>query len=154
MKKKRRGPQQKWNTAGRPLELTDDIQKKICEALEMGAYIESAAAYADVHKTSLYAWLKRGRKGETEQFVQFINAVDKAMEMGQLRHLRNIHKRGDTDWKASAWVLERKFPKKWGRREVFKIEDEETKDSSFNEESLNSVLADIIKDAEKDRYED
>jgi hypothetical protein len=36
----------------------------------------------------------------------------------ELRHVKNIQTMASDDWKASAWLLERKFPKRYARRVV------------------------------------
>jgi len=139
---------------GRPPKLDDIAVQKICEALSVGSYIESAAAYAGVTKVTLYAWLKAGNRQKRGKYREFLNAVEQAMEMGEMAHVNNIAEKSKGDWKASAWMLERKFPKKWGRKEIVRTEDEHTKDSSFNEESLNAVLVKELDKLDDERWED
>jgi transposase len=102
---------------GRPTKLTMELQNKLCELLKWGNYIETACAYCQVSKTTLYEWMKLGNREEEGIHRDFLNAVHSAMAEAEMRDVQNIFNAAKTDWKASAWRLERKFPKKWGRQE-------------------------------------
>lgn len=122
--------------SGRLTKLTDEVQGKIVNAIRAGNYIETAAAYAGVNKTSIYEWLKRGAreqervertprarllKGE-EKFVAFSNAVQKALADAEVRDVAIIGKAAESEWTAAAWRLERKFPGRWGRKDRNAVE--------------------------------
>lgn len=121
---------------GRPAKINNEIQEKIIKAIQAGNYIETAAAYAGINKSTLYDWLKRGerekqrvaknskykiRKQEA-QFVEFSNAVEKALADAEMRDVLIIGKAAEEQWQAAAWRLERKFPDKWGRRDKINME--------------------------------
>lgn len=150
------------NASGRPPKIDPVAVQKICEALSIGSYIESAAAYGGITKVTLYAWLKAGNRQKRGKYREFLNAVEKAMETGELMHVQNVVRAGtgdekmglNPDWKASAWMLERKFPKKWGRKEIVRTESEGSKDGSFNEESLNAILVKELDKVDDERWED
>lgn len=117
---------------GRPSKISPELTAKICDMLRAGNYIETAAAYAGINKTTLYDWMKRGaremervelagkgakiRKKE-QPYVDFSNAVTKALAEAEVRDLIIISNAAKTDWKAAAWKLERRTPDKWGRKE-------------------------------------
>jgi transposase len=136
---------------GRPIgssKLTPDIQVKIVDALKLGNYIETAAALAGINKTTVYEWLKRGARekerlenstnarGRKEElpFLHFSNAVEKAMAESEHRDLLVIAKASQTDWKASAWRLERKYPKRWGRKDRLDYEAKVTQENVNRDE--------------------
>lgn len=115
---------------GRPTKLNFDTHNKIITAIRAGNYIETAAAYAGINKSTLYDWLKRGerekqrvaknprykiRKSE-KPYVEFSNAVEKALAEAEIRDVAIIAKAAEEQWQAAAWRLERKFPDRWGRR--------------------------------------
>lgn len=127
---------------GRPTKLTSEVQHRIVQAIQAGNYMETAAAYAGINKTTLYDWLRRGarekerleknsrarmRKAEAP-YVKFSNAVEKALAEAEMRDVMIIGKAAAEQWQAAAWRLERKFPQRWGRRVA--IEDAEKRDSS------------------------
>lgn len=114
---------------GRPIKLTPDLQKQITDVIRAGNYIETAAAFAGLHKSTLYDWMKRGAKerqrvaGTNKRmlkkelpFVEFSDAIEKALAESEVRDVMRVGEASKTDWKAAAWRLERKFPQKWGRK--------------------------------------
>lgn len=105
------------NKVGRPSKISQEKIDIIVNALRTGAYIETCALHAGVDKRTIYDWLKKGNNGENELCVKFLNAVNKAMAEAELRDIRNIQMHAEKDWRASAWRLERKFPKKWGYKQ-------------------------------------
>ena len=113
-----------------PTKLNYKVQEKIVQAIKAGNYIETAAAYAGINKSTLYDWLKRGerekqrveknpryriRKSE-KPYVEFSDAVEKALAEAEVRDVLLIGKAAEEQWQAAAWRLERKFPDRWGRR--------------------------------------
>lgn len=130
---------------GRPEKLTPELQQKIVDAIRMGAYIETAAAYAGINKSTLYDWMKRGARAKSGKYKEFSNAIEKALAESEMRDLAVIAKASQENWQAAAWRLERKFPDRWGRRkaksEIAKIEAE----TEFIREKTR-----LLKGAEKD----
>jgi transposase len=117
--------------AGRPTKLTSDVHNQIVAAVRAGNYMETAAAYAGINKDTLYRWLRRGAKEkervakdkrtkvrkEEQPFVEFSDAVKKALAEAEMRDVLVISKAADGgQWQASAWRLERKFPDRWGHK--------------------------------------
>ncbi len=117
---------------GRPTKISNEIQHKIITAIRAGNYIETASAYAGISKNTLYDWLRRGerekqraeknprykiRKSE-QPFVDFSDAVEKALAEAEVRDVAIIAKAAEEQWQAAAWRLERKFPDRWGRKVI------------------------------------
>ena len=117
---------------GRPTKLNYKVREKIVQAIKAGNYIETAAAYAGINKSTLYDWLKRGerekqrvaknpryriRKSE-KIYVEFSDAVEKALAEAEMRDVLLIGKAAEEQWQAAAWRLERKFPDRWGRKVI------------------------------------
>ena len=146
----------KRGRVGAPSRITKEIQDKICEALRIGCYIEGAAAYAGIHKRTVYNWMERGHKQKSGPYREFLHAVEIAIDEGEAVHLNNIYEKSKVDWRASAWTLERKFPKRYGRREIIKEESPDTKpqDSAFEGDSVNAFVARQLDAIEDDRWED
>jgi transposase len=115
---------------GRPEKLTPETQTEIVNALATGVYIETAAATAGISKNTLYDWIRKGTRlkakeqlteGE-EKYVAFSDAVKKAMADSEMRDVALIARAAQTNWTAAAWHLERKYPKRWARREFREID--------------------------------
>ncbi len=124
---------------GRPCKLTPAIQSKIVEYIHAGAYIETAAAAAGISKDTLYAWLRRGARGDGTRFREFSDAVERALAQAELRDLLIIGKAAQTQWQAAAWRLERKCPDRWGRK--VRIEPVERQDPQEFAQSVREALA-------------
>jgi hypothetical protein len=113
---------------GRKLQLNNEVIEQICQFLPRVLYIETAAALAGVSHRSLQDWLKRGkearqkarRTGEPvsradEIYATLSEKFRHAVAVGELRALNCIIDAGEYDWRAAAWMLEKRFPSRWGR---------------------------------------
>ena len=55
-------------------------------------------------------------------YSEFSEAVKRARAEAEGAHIRNIRRAADNgSWQASAWWLERSFPKKWGKGSAIEI---------------------------------
>jgi len=119
---------------GRPTKLTPELQKELCKLISLGNYIETAAAFCGINKTTVYDWMKRGARAKEKiekgqevpeselPFIDFSNAIQKALATSEIRDVQIISKAAQTNWQAAAWRLERKFPDRWGRRDRVETE--------------------------------
>ena len=101
---------------GRPEKISREIIDKIKTAILAGAYVETAAAFAGISKETFYQWLKKGAGAKSGIYVDFSDAIKKAMAEAELRDVMVINKASQTSWQAAAWKLERKYPGRWGQR--------------------------------------
>lgn len=123
---------------GRPSKFTEERADKIIRAIRAGNYIETAAALAGVHKSTLYEWMKRGAaeadrleadpkakplKSELP-YLDFSDAVYIALAEAENNDVQAITAAAAEDWRAAAWRLERKFPDRWGRKDRLQAEVE------------------------------
>ena len=125
---------------GRPTKLNEELQKRICDFLRQGAYVETAAAAAGIRKDAFYDWLKKGAANPKSIYGQFSDAVAKAMADAELNDLICISvaaKKGN--WSAAAWRLERRNPKRWGVAKRFPDDDDDDSGKGF---TLNYSLDD------------
>lgn len=102
--------------------LTDEVRDRVVEALSRGASRRAAANHAGVSEATLAEWVRRGEQAgeKSTRLVAFARAVEVAEGMGELALVENIRLAGQGacpgDWKASAWLLERRYPERYGRR--------------------------------------
>lgn len=107
---------------GRPTKFDQEIANKILTLIRSGNYIEPAAAAAGLHKATFYAWLKKGAKAGSGPFKDFNDAVVQAVAHAEALDVSIIGKAAQNgDWRASAWRLERRNPKRWGRKDQIEI---------------------------------
>lgn len=93
----------------RPTKMTPQTIKMLCEAIRMGATYDLASQYAGIAPSTLYAWMAKGRKQEGGEFVELLEDIKRAEGKGAIANLALIQKSAkEGDWKASAWILERR----------------------------------------------
>lgn len=73
---------------------------------------------------------------------QFIKDLWMAEQSFKLKHIRNIDRHSDMDWKASKFLLERKFKDEWGEKTFTQVEQVGgDKEAKFVGNLLNQILA-------------
>lgn len=103
---------------GRKTKLTPETQQRICKALRAGTYRKTAAATAGIGEKTFYTWLARGETENAGAYHYFVEAVQLAEAEGEAHLLATIHAASKLDWRAASWILERKYPDRWGRRDA------------------------------------
>lgn len=108
---------------GRPSELTPENRELILKAVRTFATREAAAIAGGVDVSTLYRWLAKGKKkgkrnAEYRDFREALLKAEAEAEVGMMATIQNAARRPkNPDWKALAWILERRRPKKYGRRD-------------------------------------
>lgn len=153
--------------AGRPVKLTDKMRDELVQVIRSGNYIETACAYVGINKSTFYEWMKRGarekqrvednprakvRKSEAP-FVELSNAVEKALAHAEIRDVAIIGRSAESDWKAAAWRLERKFPNRWGRKERYELEHSGKDGEPIKTETKQEIDLSKLSDKELDNLE-
>ena len=102
---------------GRPSKLTDEVEKKICDAVRAGSYLSVAARCACVSESTVHGWLRLAREeGADERLVAFAGALDKAEADGEVHTVGIIRReiaRGNV--RAGFEFLARRHPERWSR---------------------------------------
>lgn len=119
---------------GQPTLLTADMQERIVAVVRSGAYLDDAAMFAGVSRSTVMKWLARGRKADDarqegapldeqdELCHGFFVAVEAARAEAAVRNLALVQAAANNGvWQAAAWYLERTNPRKWGRHETVEI---------------------------------
>ena len=91
------------DTTPKPYKMTPERVAVILEALGDGMTQRDASMLAGISEDTLCIW-KRTNSEFSEQMGQ------KAIEYKR-KMMKKIEKAGEKDWKANAWLLERKFKK-------------------------------------------
>lgn len=109
---------------------TREVHTTIVEGILEGLCKKHAAALAGISDDTLEAWLTDGR----EQYADFARDVERAQAEFARDRMREImtsarapqfedtaakkkKRKRHGDWKAAAWILERRFPLIYGNRE-------------------------------------
>ena len=97
------------NNTGRSRRGRPTLEAAILDAIRSGCSIEAACQSAGVSRATFYRW--------RDQDEAFGDQVDKAIAESEVRLVRSIEAAGQSDWRASAWLLERRFSH-WSKREA------------------------------------
>lgn len=101
-----------------PRKLTPELQARIVEALKLGATRRLAADYAGIGESTLRLWLSR----TGPVYSSLLAAVKEAEAKGSVGALAKIQKAAtDGQWQAAAWLLERRHPEEFGRRQILQV---------------------------------
>jgi homoserine acetyltransferase len=77
-----------------------------------------------VHRTTLYRWMRLGRDQKRGRYRKFLSQVEKAQAEAESRDVALIAKAASEDWRAAAWRLERKQPRRYGARVQLSVQQE------------------------------
>ena len=86
--------------------------------------IEAACLLAGIGRTTYYRWLDEDEKwaDECEEAVRFAEAV-------LLERVKQLAM-DKMDWRAFAWILEKRFPDDYGKRQELKVESTTSSDGT------------------------
>ena len=68
--------------------------------------------------------MKHGREQVRGRYQKFLSQVEKAQAEAESRDVALIAKAASDDWKAAAWRLERKQPRRYGPRVAVSVQQE------------------------------
>jgi len=135
------------------LKLNEKMIEEMAQLLRVGNYVETACWKLKIHKTTFYAWLRKGDEdieagNDATLEAKLSYAVSQGMADFENDSLKLLEKAARKDWRAVAWRLERKVPRKWGPKSALKIEGD--KEGFSDEENIHATLADIVAEHEKE----
>lgn len=152
---------------GRPTLCTPEVVNEIADAIKGGMSYEDAAALAGISRATLQNWKARA-KAENERlqekgarirkkeqvFVDFLDTLKRAELEGKQYLLTIIANAGKKQWQASAWLLERRYPDEYGRRQRVDIPDKvKVEVSGESSERLTSIISGLLAARESDGVE-
>jgi transposase len=109
--------------------------------LRAGNYINVACMAVGVSKATLYNWLGR----DEPEYRAFAERIDKARAEGEARHVALIAKAAADDWRASAWLLERQHPDRWGKpQKQADVPADPTETAPTPSDPLDAIDAQVI----------
>ena len=101
---------------GRPPELINKKADIFLQAIEDGVTIEVAAEFAGINRVTLYRYLEKSKDENNPHhlmYQEFSNKYKKAQAKAEVDLLLKIQ--GDSTWQSKAWIMERRFPKRWAK---------------------------------------
>jgi hypothetical protein len=106
------------NELGRPPVLDDKKKADICAVVLAGGSRAIAAAYVGCHPDTI-----RNTEARDAEFASALEAAESKHEVLQLSYINNAGKEGRY-WRAAAWVLEHRYPTRYGlhRTNLYSLE--------------------------------
>ena len=104
------------------MKLTPKRYEVIIGMLEKGHYDTTAARTAGIAPGTMKSWIDKGRKDEDGIYYEFALAVEVAHQKGEGFLVGKIIDAVDAnDWRAAAWILERKYHKNWSKQSKVEV---------------------------------
>ncbi len=95
---------------GRPSKLTDALRRRLLDLVRSGVGQGRAARMLSVSPDSITRWC--------QVFPDFADALEGAREQSVATLERRVHAAARKDWRAAAWILERRAPTEYRRQRV------------------------------------
>jgi len=139
----------------------ESVWQRLSQAISVGAYIEDACVFAGISSRQFRRWRELAEAG-VEPYASRWEEINKSESQAIVRNLFNIQNASNNgSWQASAWLLERKYPDKFGRKDTVNVLDNQKQfdvelywsdGTQFVEGEVVSEMSDIKK--EKDNNAD
>jgi predicted site-specific integrase-resolvase len=104
--------------------LDDAATEKIYGLIRAGNTLEVSAAATGIHRATLHRWMKQGKEQERGLYRSFLDEVEKAKAEAEARDVALIAKAATADWRAAAWRLERRSPRRYGQKVQLSVQAE------------------------------
>jgi hypothetical protein len=102
--------------------MDESVWQRLNQAISVGAYIEDACVFAGISSRQFRRWRELAEQG-VQPFAERWEEINKSESQSIVRNLFNIQNASNNGtWQASAWLLERKYPEKYGRKETVNLE--------------------------------
>lgn len=106
------------NKGGRPTLLTPERMEKIGRIIKKGLSYEDASLAGNITYNTFNNWMKRGKEDTEGPYFEFFQYIKGCELEGKEENLDNISEAGrNGQWQASAWLLERRYPLEYGRKD-------------------------------------
>ena len=123
-----------------------DLVNEILTYKENGLSDKDVCDMVGIHQATFYKWLKEADTGingdypdkpvsQLELKRELRDGLKRAQAAFKAYHIQNITKAAKKSWQASAWMLERMYPKEFGRidRQIALLGDAGKEDGMLNE---------------------
>jgi transposase len=104
----------------RPTKLTPEVQERIAVLIRAGNTVEVAAGATGIGRGTFYEWMARGEKdgAANRPHRNFRAAIEQARNESEAAMVARIAKAASNgSWQAAGWLLERRYPERWTKRE-------------------------------------
>ena len=94
---------------GRKTKLNKEMVNDAHRAAQLGMSMNLLCDYIGVPRRTVYDWLRRGSEEPGSIFADFSHAISRGRSQCAAMNLHRIQQASQDDWRASAWIMERRF---------------------------------------------
>lgn len=116
--------QSKRQRKRKPTKTKTAIKEEILENLRTGMTIKAAALLASISEKTFYNW-----RDADEVFLKQCEEAVRFAEAVLLERVKQLAM-DKMDWRAFAWILEKRFPDDYGKRQELKVESTTSSDGT------------------------
>lgn len=127
---------------GRPSKLTPERRKRLLDAIRAGAPKTHAAAAAGIDRETLRRWERRAEEPNAPaEYVAFAADLHACEAEAFVTLTATVRQAARTDWRAAAWLLERRAPDEYGRRDRVEHSGRIDSDTTVRVDALDPDVA-------------
>jgi|TARA_R110000803_G_scaffold134573_1_gene201663 hypothetical protein len=113
---------------GRKTLLYSEAKDRLLTAIGNGLTIIDACSYAGISEQTYYNWLNKDISSikvekDKKKYIEFLESLKRKQSECQMYCLDFLMK--DKSWQSKAWVLERRFPDRWAKKDMTLNENNE-----------------------------
>ena len=102
----------------------ESVWARLNQAISVGAYIEDACVFAGISSRQYRRWRDLAEQG-IQPYADRWKDINQSEAQSVIRNLINIQNSANNgSWQASAWILERKYPERFGRRDYLALQQQ------------------------------
>lgn len=105
--------------------LTEEKIQLASKLIGAGNTIQTIYGALGISKQTWYNWLNKGEKAKSGIYRELWEEVQKAESRAETRYVTIIAQAAEENWQAAAWMLERKYPERWSKKDRFAFEGDE-----------------------------
>lgn len=122
---------------GRPSLLTPKLKEEFLQAIAAGCHYEQACSYVGIDYTTFREWMLRGSgahktRKSNQEYADFAEDVQKAVSKGEISAIAAIRAATKEDWRAAAWMLERRHSDRWASTQKIQLQVERQVEAELN----------------------
>jgi len=124
--------------SGRNTKLSEELIQEMCDLIAEGRTFADAARIRRVGESTFYRWLAEGRKENGKRLCKLlVERVQEASDFSEAEALHSLKMSAvkNSNWRSAAWLLERRFPEKYGRSLKCSHDLKTQKESETNSDS-------------------
>lgn len=119
--------------------MLEEIGLLLCE----GNYKETVAEFLGINRATWWRWEQLGEREPGSIYAEFCNVVKRSSAAAEILLLREI-RFGSEGWQSKAWISERRFPQRWGKRVEITLRQEAERLAA----EFGKTVEEVLKDAE------